>query len=90
MHKGYEKRLITEKISPDDGYNSEKARSGKEGILEESKNIIVLKYQVGYLGNQCRLEGNRVFDEMGYKLVSRWQSIASSYIDRYKKNIKYC
>lgn len=54
MQKNFDKRSIIEKTEYGDDYNSEKARHGKRGITEESKNILVLKYQVGYFGYQTR------------------------------------
>ena len=61
----------------------------KKGILEESKSLIVLKYQTGYLGRQVTTESQRVFDEMGVKMFNRWQLLSEYYQDKLTKNMDF-
>jgi hypothetical protein len=42
-------------------------KNQKAGILNESKNIKVMKYQTGYLNNQLCKEGKRIFESIGAK-----------------------
>ena len=62
LSKSYDKRIELEKVGHNDTYNSEKAKDGKRGVIDESRNIIVLKYQTGYFNKQVCKEGQRVFD----------------------------
>ena len=89
MSKSYERRCQLEKVPENLAYNSEEARDGKRGIEEESRNLIVLKYQVGYMNRQVCEEGMRVFDNMGAKFLERWQKIGESYLDKNIKSIEY-
>lgn len=59
----------------------------KKGIVEESKNLIVLKYQVGYFNKQVCEEGFRVFTEMGRKFLERWKKLGESYMDTTLKSL---
>ena len=50
--KTYLKRSAYEKIDDNMPYTSDKIKNYKLGVLQESKNMLVLKYQTGYLSNQ--------------------------------------
>jgi hypothetical protein len=39
----------------------------------ESKNLLVLKYQAGYLSNQVCHEAKRIFETLGRKYRSVWE-----------------
>ena len=41
----------------------------KTGVLQESKNIMVLQYQAGFMSNQMCKEGFRVMETMGNKII---------------------
>ena len=41
-------------------YTSDKVKTYKAGVLTESKNMLVFKYQAGFLSNQVCFEGYRV------------------------------
>lgn len=56
----YLKRLLNEGVSPKDSYLSESNSTFKQGIREESKSILVLKYQAGYMQNQASSELHRI------------------------------
>ena len=89
FERTYEKRNQTEAVNIRESYNSEEAIGAKRGILEESRNLIVLKYQTGYVGRQVRMESQRVFDEMGVKIVNRWKMLGECYLDKLLKNMDY-
>jgi hypothetical protein len=58
--KSYLKRSNYESIDPKMPYTSDKIKSSKTGILYESKNMLVFKYQTGFLGNKLCTEAFRV------------------------------
>ena len=55
FEKVYEKRSQVEVLGLRDEYYSEENKAAKRGILDESKSLMVLKYQTGYLGRQLRM-----------------------------------
>lgn len=87
FEKTYEKRCHTEKIGINDSYNSEQTKGLKKGVLEESKSLIVLKYQTAYIGRQLRMESQRLFDELGVKIFHRWQMVGECHLDKLLKNL---
>jgi hypothetical protein len=50
--KSYLKRSVVEKAEENMPYTSDKIKQFKVSVLQESKNILVLKYQTAYLSNQ--------------------------------------
>lgn len=56
-------------------------------MLEESKSLIVLKYQTAYIGRQLRMESQRLFDELGVKIFHRWQMVGECHLDKLLKNL---
>ena len=89
FEKVYEKRSQVEVLGLRDEYYSEENKAAKRGILDESKSLMVLKYQTGYLGRQLRMESQRVFDELGVKIFNRWQLLSECYLDKLLKNMDY-
>ena len=61
----------------------------KAGVLEESKNIKVFQYQVGYLNNQMCTETERVFELMATKLSKRWKYLARKSQERADLHTKF-
>ena len=58
--KAYLKRSAYEAIDDKMPYTSDKIKTYKTGVLNESKNMLVFKYQAGFLSNQMCTEGYRV------------------------------
>ena len=71
-----EKASLNNQIQP---YCSEKYRQYKTGISEESKSIVVHKYQTAYLNNQVCAESQRFFELLGNKISIRWREIGKAY-----------
>jgi hypothetical protein len=60
-------------------YTSDKIKTYKIGVLQESKNILVMKYQTGFLSNQLCKEGNRVVESFGDKIRALLQACAEKH-----------
>lgn len=65
--KSYLKRSTIERTEEGIPYTSDKVKAYKEGVLKESSNILVFKYQTGFLSNQLCQEGYRVIETLGEK-----------------------
>jgi hypothetical protein len=59
------------------------------GVLEESKNITVLKYQLGYSGNMLSKESVRFFEQMSDNFKSKWIYKADKYKERLTKDLEF-
>jgi hypothetical protein len=68
--KSYMKRAGSESAS--DSYTSTNLKSHKNGVLQESKNMTVLKYQLGYLSNKVCQESVRFFELMSENFKAKW------------------
>jgi hypothetical protein len=68
--KSYMKRAGSESAS--DSYTSTNLKSHKNGVLQESKNMTVLKYQLGYLSNKVCQESIRFFELMSDNFKAKW------------------
>jgi hypothetical protein len=68
--KSYMKRAGSESAS--DSYTSTNMKSHKNGVLQESKNMTVLKYQLGYLSNKVCQESVRFFELMSDSFKAKW------------------
>jgi hypothetical protein len=68
--KSYMKRAGSESAS--DSYTSTNLKSHKNGVLQESKNMTVLKYQLGYLSNKVCQESVRFFELMSDNFKAKW------------------
>lgn len=68
--KSYMKRAGSESAS--DSYTSTNLKSHKNGVLQESKNMTVLKYQLGYLSNKVCQESVRFFELMSDSFKAKW------------------
>lgn len=62
--KSYLRRSTIEKTEEGMPYTSDKIKHLKEGVLKESSNILVFKYQTGFLSNQLCQEGHRVIETL--------------------------
>jgi hypothetical protein len=58
------KRSGNEASTSNESYSSSNLKGFKTGILQESKNFTVLKYQLGYLSNMVCKENVRFFELM--------------------------
>jgi hypothetical protein len=68
--KSYMKRSGSESAS--DSYTSTNLKSHKNGVLQESKSMTVLKYQLGYLSNIVCQESVRFFELMSDNFKAKW------------------
>lgn len=68
--KSYMKRTGSESAA--DSYTSTNLKSHKNGVLQESKNMTVLKYQLGYLSNKVCQESVRFFELMSDSFKAKW------------------
>lgn len=62
-----------------ESYTSSSMKTHKNGILQESKNITVLKYQLGFLSNMVCKETVRFFELMSDNFKAKWIYQAEKY-----------
>jgi len=62
------KRNEVEKVDPSLPYISDKIKTSKTAVAEESKNFLVLKYQTGYFSNQACNEAKRSYELLAEKM----------------------
>ena len=89
LTRRYLKRIETESPIAEKSYTHERMKPFKVGVLEESKNIKVLQYQVGYLNNQMCTETERVFNLMATKIKKRWQYLGRKNQERAELQSKF-
>lgn len=70
-------------------YLSNSNNEFKSGVLEESKNLLVYQYQVGYINTQMSCESERIFESLSNKINKRWKSIGRHYLEEMKKGIDF-
>ena len=70
-------------------FSSDKIKQFKNGVLEESKNILVLKYQAGFLSNQMCFEGFRVIETFGDKYLAVIREYAEKNRDHQQKVLDF-
>ena len=75
--KTYMKRSASESSS--DNYTASNLKTQKIGVLQESRNMTVLKYQLGYLSNMVCKESVRFFELMSDNFRSKWVYQAEKY-----------
>ena len=68
---------------------SEKLKYYKNGVLEESKNMFVFKYQVGFINNQVCTESERVLELMGKKITKKWRYVSKKCLDRLTQSTNF-
>lgn len=71
----------------DNSYLSATYNEYKQSITEESKSILVLKYQAGYWQAQASSELQRIMTNMGIKTDEVWRKIAVKYLDQLAKSV---
>lgn len=55
--------------------------------MEESKSIVVLKYQAGYLQAQASSELRRILVGLAGKIEGNWRVIGKKYLDQLAKSV---
>ena len=85
----YLKRAEHEESGSTQPYTSDKLKYYKTGVLEESKNITVLKYQTAFINHQLCAESQRVLELMGEKINSKWNYISKKYLDRLSQSTHF-
>lgn len=90
MSHRYLKRVEHEgKPRKNSSYLSSTHKDTKNGVLEESKNILVYQYQVGYINSQMSSETQRIFEGLSNKINTRWKSIGRRYLDEMQKSLNF-
>ena len=87
MTNKYMKRSQHEEASKSTSYLGKNLKEHKHGILSESKNFMVLKYQTGYLQAQTSSEMKRILEHLGSKVHDRWFTIAEKYFVQFNSSI---
>lgn len=70
-------------------YTSDKIKNSKISISEESKNILVLKYQAGYFSNQVCTEAKRIFETLSRKYKELWITNALKKQEQMMKSLDF-
>lgn len=68
LTRSYLKRRDNEKANDNIEYRSQRLKEFKMTIIDESKNITVLKYQCGYINYLMMNEGHHYFKLLGSKI----------------------
>ena len=90
MMNRYLKRVEYEGTpSKNESYLSPTNKEFKYGIVEESKNLLVFQYQVGYISSQMPKECERVFADIGKKIKKRWNFIGKRYVEEFEKSLNF-
>lgn len=82
------KRSVNENTGSDI-YTSSNLKNFKNGILLESKNMTVLKYQLGYLSNMVCKQSVKFFEMMSDNFKAKWIYKAQKYNQRLSKDMQF-
>ena len=90
MTNRYLKRVEYEGL-PNKGasYLNPQNKEFKCGVLEESKNLLVFQYQVGYVNNQMPKECERIFEDLAKKINKRWNFIGKRNMEELEKSMNF-